>query len=93
MSVLMAPMPGIVSTYDGAGSISGTITDASGSPARRRIVLLARRTVVAVRRVDSADDGTYSLPGLTTAVEFVRLVQDDEAGDLQNDLVDRVFAG
>lgn len=93
MSALMAPRPRMIGTYDGAGSISGTITDASGSPARRRIVLLDRRTAVAVRRVDSADDGTYSLPGLTTGVEFLRLVEDNDAGDLENDLIDRVYAG
>lgn len=93
MSVLMAPLIGNVGTFDGPGSISGSITGPDGNPAGRRIVLLDRRTVVAVRRVDSAADGTYAFNGITTAVEFLRLVQHNDVGDLQNDLVDRVFAG
>lgn len=93
MSALNAPIPRTCGTYDGAGSISGTITDAEGNPAARRIVLLDRGTSIVVRRAGSEADGTYMIDGITTTVEFVRLVFDNDAGDLQNDLVDRVFAG
>lgn len=92
MSALNAPIPRTFGTYDGAGSISGTITDAEGNPAARRIVLLDRSNATAVRRVGSEVDGTYLISEITTSVEFLRIVFDNDAGDLENDLVDRVIA-
>jgi hypothetical protein len=71
-------------------TVSGVILDDAGNP--------CARTVRAVRRFDGypvsetvsdATTGAYSLP--CTVDEVQRLVLDDEAGTLYNDLIDRVI--
>lgn len=93
MSVLTAPWPRYCGVFDGSGSVSGTITDASGNPAHRQVSLLDRATMARIRRVESASDGTYLCAELNTARECLRIVHDDDAGTLYNDIIDRVIAG
>jgi hypothetical protein len=72
------------------GSISGTITDDEGDPAVRKVYAVPRAAPTRTfGPVESASDGTYSLHVPIT--ECSRIVLDDDAAPLYNDLIDRVI--
>lgn len=78
------------------GTISGTVTDANGDPAARKIVAWPRvihppTVALTYTTTSSAVDGTYSLGPMPDA-EYARVVLADES-TLVNDIVDRVFPG
>lgn len=72
------------------GEISGTITDDTGAAAIRKIVAFPRAYPIRTFTTDSAADGTYTLQ-VPAATEHSRIVLDDAAGHLYNDLIDRVI--
>jgi len=72
------------------GTISGTITDDAGDPAVRTIYAVPRLAPLRTfGPTTSAADGTYSLTVPVT--EHSRIVLDDDAGTLYNDLIDRII--
>jgi hypothetical protein len=72
------------------GNISGTITDDAGDPAVRTVYAVPRAAPLRTfGPVQSASDGTYSLHVPIT--ECSRIVLDDDAAPLYNDLIDRVI--
>ena len=75
--------------------ISGTVLDDSGAPAARFIRAIDRRTgLVLTTTTSSGSTGDYALlVPVGTDVEIQRVVLDDAAGMLYNDIIDRVFAG
>lgn len=72
-------------------AIEGVIRDGSDAPAARIVRVLDRATgkLLAVT-VSSAVDGSYSVL-VPSAAEVQRIVLDDDAGTLYNDLIDRVM--
>lgn len=78
------------------GAISGTVYDANGDPAARKIVAWPRvihppTTARTYTTTSSAVDGSYTLGPMPDA-EYARIVLADET-TLVNDIVDRVFPG
>lgn len=76
-------------------TVSGTVLDAAGAPAAREVRAIDRRTKqVLATTISSASTGAYAmLVPVGSDVEVQRIVLDDDAGSLQNDLVDRVYPG
>lgn len=73
-------------------SISGTVTDASSANAIRRFLVLRRSNGEFVASGVTTAAGAYSIK-TPFDEELVRIVFDDAAGDLLNDLIDRVLPG
>lgn len=72
--------------------ISGTVHDESGGPAVGRTVRVYRRTDGAfLGEVVTNSAGWYALAIAGTPGEVQRIVLDDDAGTLHNDLIDRVM--
>lgn len=73
-------------------SISGTVHDESGSPAVGRTVRVYRRMDGALLgEVVTNGSGWYTLGIAGTPGEMQRIVLDNDAGSLCNDLIDRVM--
>jgi hypothetical protein len=73
------------------GSISGTVTDDTNTGAARVVVAFPRVAPTRLFKTNSVGDGSYSLT--LPIVEHCRVVLDDDAGTLYNDLIDRVMPG
>ena len=79
-------------------SVSGTITDDTGTPCARTVRLYDRATGAFIAETTSdASTGAYDFSGIFTSVmvgeDVQRIVLDDSAGTLYNDLIDRVIPG
>jgi hypothetical protein len=78
---------------NGNSTVSGTITDAEGNPCVRIVRAYDRTTGILLGETTSnASTGIYTFTGLSTS-EVQRIVLDDAAGTLYNDLIDRVIPG
>jgi hypothetical protein len=74
--------------------VSGTITDDTGTPCARTIGLLRRDNFDLLGTATSdASTGAYAINDLDFDGECIRIVLDDSAGTLYNDLIDRVIPG
>lgn len=75
-------------------SVSGVVRNDAGSPVARA-VRLYDRTTGALIGVATSDAGTgaYTFPAVFQTAEVQRVVLDDDAGALYNDLIDRVIPG
>lgn len=72
--------------------VEGVIYDDTSTPTARTVRLHRRSDGLLVSETMSdAGDGTYSLDA--TSAEVYRVVLDDAAGTLYNDLIDRVLPG
>jgi hypothetical protein len=71
-------------------SVSGVVRDASGSMAVRAVKVIRRDTGRLLGSANSEGDGSYVVP-VSYSGEIDRVILDDDAGDLRNDLIDRVF--
>ena len=69
--------------------ISGVLTDDAGAPAVRAVRVYRRDTGGILASSVSNEAGFYSV-SLDFVGEVQRIVLDDDAGDLHNDLIDRV---
>jgi hypothetical protein len=74
-----------------AGRISGTITDDEGDPAVRKVYAVPRADPLRVFATESASDGSYTVLVPMDVGECSRIVLDDDAAPLYNDLIDRVI--
>jgi hypothetical protein len=79
------------------GTVSGVITDASGAPCQRKVFAVTRPQGTTAPKVLSHGQsdpltGYYELHA-PYAHEVSRIVLDDAAGTLYNDLIDRVIPG
>jgi hypothetical protein len=79
------------------GTVSGVITDASGAPCQRKVFAVTRSQGSVAPKVLSHGQsdpltGYYELHS-PYAHEVSRIVLDDDAGTLYNDLIDRVIPG
>lgn len=75
-------------------SVSGVIYDSAGSPASRTVRVYRRDTGALVGEdVSDGTTGAYTVGCGSFAGEAQRIVLDDDAGTLYNDLIDRVFPG
>lgn len=76
---------------DGLGEVEGVIYDDASSPCARTVRLIRRDTGALVSSaVSDASTGAYIL-ATPTLDEVQRIVLDDSAGTLYNDLIDRVI--
>jgi hypothetical protein len=76
---------------DYAGQVSGVIRDDAGTPCARTVRAYRRDTgALAGATVSDGSTGSYTL-SLPTTDEVSRIVLDDVAGTLYNDLIDRVI--
>jgi len=76
---------------NGAGSISGTVTDDGGNPVARIVRIHHRETGTLLgETVSDATTGAYSVD-IDTNDEVYRVALDDDAGTVYNDLIDRVI--
>ena len=76
---------------DGMGYVSGVVLDDTGAPCARTVRLIRRDTGAhVISTISDATTGAYSLPA-PTLDEVCRIVHDDTAGTLYNDLIDRVI--
>ena len=73
--------------------ISGTVTDAAGAAAERKVRLYCRQTGEFLgEALSSSVDGGYSVTGDGSLGEVQRIVLDDaNAGTIYNDIIDRVI--
>jgi hypothetical protein len=75
-------------------SVSGTITDDTGEPCARTVRLYDRDTGAFIAETTSdASTGAYDFSDMVSDSEVQRIVLDDSAGTLYNDLIDRVIPG
>lgn len=76
-----------------AGSVSGIVRDSSGSPTQRTVRAYDRLTGALIDEVQS--DPSTGLYTVTAPLgrEIQRIALDDDAGDLYNDILDRVIPG
>jgi len=75
-------------------SVSGTITDDTGSPCARTVRLYDRATGAFIAETTSdASTGAYDFSDTFSDAEVQRIVLDDTAGTTYNDLIDRVIPG
>ena len=72
-----------------SGKVSGTVTDATGTPARRRVLLYRRSDGAFIDEGYSYYDGTYSIACGTpyNAEEHFVVALDDDAGTQYNAVV------
>lgn len=71
-------------------SVSGTITDDNGNPCQRTVRVYDRATGALIEEVlSNATTGAYKV--VTSVAEVQRIVLDDSAGVVFNDLIDRVI--
>ena len=91
MTTIAAPLPGIAGIYDGPASIAGTVLDDAGDGAHRVLVLMDAGRLTVIRRGESADDGSFSLPPVRAGHEVWLIVQDDAAGTTYNHKIARVM--
>jgi hypothetical protein len=74
--------------------VSGTITDDTGTPCARTVRLYDRATGAFIAETTSdAGTGAYDFSAVLSTDEVQRIVLDDSAGTLYNDLIDRVIPG
>jgi hypothetical protein len=71
--------------------VAGTVYDAAGSPAVRTVRAYRRSDGTLMGETTSSASGAYSIP--CPDEEVYRVVLDDVAGALYNDLIDRVLPG
>lgn len=75
-------------------TVSGVVTDDSGSPAARTVRLYDRATGTMInKQISNAGDGTYSMYVATTNEVDVVVLDDETVAPIQNDLVERVIPG
>lgn len=71
--------------------VSGVVTDAAGLPAARTVRAIDRANGVVLGTTTSdAVTGAYAI-AVPVSSEIQRIVLDDDAGTLYNDLIDRVL--
>ena len=74
--------------------VSGIITDDTGTPCARTVRLYDRATGAFIAETTSdASTGAYDFSDMVSDSEVQRIVLDDSAGTLYNDLIDRVIPG
>ena len=75
------------------GQVGGVVRDAANVPCARTVRLINRSSsALLAEGVSDASTGVYLLNSPTLS-ECQRIVLDDSAGTLENDLIDRVFPG
>lgn len=84
--VVLARRTRAIGPHIGTGSLSGTVTDSSGAPAVREVVVSDHRSGVPVYKTYSAADGTWSATGLRVGLVVDVRFKDDDAGTVFNDL-------
>lgn len=73
--------------------VSGVVRDDTGALASRKAYLIDRGTAaLASTAISNATTGQYDLWSRSNG-EHIRVVLDDDAGTLRNDIIDRVYPG